>query len=131
MKTTLPSKLLMLSLAVAMTTTSELSAAPNSIGLQVNHNGISTVFATAAKNDPPVKITPHVMKREMVVKAKKNKSKQKQLDFFVFDTGGQMVQHHKMKPKDSYRLAGLKRGQYIYRVFSGDEEAANGKFEIR
>jgi hypothetical protein len=36
-----------------------------------------------------------------------------------------------MNPKDHYRMTGLARGTYVYRVFSSDEEIATGKFEIR
>ncbi|MBK7181464.1 MAG: T9SS type A sorting domain-containing protein [Bacteroidetes bacterium] len=55
----------------------------------------------------------------------------REIDFFVFDVEGTLVQHYKMKEKDHYRIAGLSRGTYVYRVFSGDEETATGKFEIR
>ena len=54
-----------------------------------------------------------------------------EIDFFVFDVEGTLVQHYKMKEKDHYRVSGLARGTYVYRVFNGDEESASGNFEIR
>jgi hypothetical protein len=76
-----------------------------------------------------VKLYPDIIKREMHVVAKKNDGKE--VEFFVFDIQGTLVQNYKMKHKDHYRIAGLKKGVYIYRVFCGDEEKATGKFEIR
>lgn len=80
-------------------------------------------------NNSSVKIYPDVLKREMHVVAKENDGKV--IDFFVFDLEGTLVQNYKMKEKDHYRIAGLARGTYVYRVFNGDEETASGKFEIR
>jgi hypothetical protein len=79
-------------------------------------------------NNRFVKIYPDALLREMHVVAKDENA---QLDFFVFDVQGTLVQNYKMKPKDHYRIAGLARGTYIYRVFNGDEETAAGQFEIR
>lgn len=83
----------------------------------------------ASLNNNSVKIYPDVVKREMHVVAKDNDGKQ--IDFFVFDLQGTMLQNYKMKAGDHYRIAGLARGTYVYRVFCGDEETAAGKFEIR
>lgn len=80
-------------------------------------------------NNSSVKISPDILKREMHVVAKDNDGKL--VDFFVFDIQGTLIQNYKMKAKDHYRIAGLARGTYIYRVFCGDEETAAGKFDIR
>ncbi|MBL0067577.1 MAG: T9SS type A sorting domain-containing protein [Chitinophagaceae bacterium] len=80
-------------------------------------------------NNNAVKIYPDILKRDMHVVAKENDGRE--IDFVVFDVEGTLVQHYKMKEKDHYRIAGLSRGTYVYRVFSGDEETATGKFEIR
>jgi hypothetical protein len=80
-------------------------------------------------NNSSVKIYPDALKREMHVVAKNNDGKM--IDFFVFDLEGTLVQNYKMNAKDHYRISGLARGIYVYRVFSGDEETATGKFEIR
>jgi hypothetical protein len=80
-------------------------------------------------NNSAVKIYPDVIKRDMHVIAKDNDGKE--IDFFVFDVEGTLVQHYKMKEKDHTKLSGLKRGTYVYRVFSGDVEKATGNFEIR
>lgn len=85
--------------------------------------------AFASHNNSSVKIYPDVLKRDMHVVAKNNDGKV--IDFFVFDLQGTLVQNYKMKAKDHYRISGLARGTYIYRVFNGDEETAAGKFEIR
>jgi len=79
-------------------------------------------------NNSFVKIYPDALRREMHVVAKDEDA---QLDFFVFDVQGTLVQNYKMKPKDHYRITGLARGTYVYRVFNGDEETAAGQFEIR
>lgn len=80
-------------------------------------------------NNDAVKIYPDALKREMHVVAKENEGKE--IDFFVFDVEGTLLHNYKMQPKDHKRITGLKRGTYVYRVFSGDEETAAGKFEIR
>lgn len=80
-------------------------------------------------NNEAVKIYPDIIKREMHVVAKDNDGKE--LNFFVFDISGNLMQQYKMKARDHYRISGLKKGIYIYRVFAGDEETATGKFEIR
>lgn len=84
----------------------------------------------ALLNNSSVKIYPDALKREMHVVAKDNNDG-KQIDFFVFDVQGTLVQNYKMKAKDHYKISGLARGTYLYRVFNGDEETASGKFEIR
>lgn len=80
-------------------------------------------------NNAAVKIFPDMIRRDMHVVAKENEGME--VDFFVFDLQGTLIQNVKMKAKDHIRLTGLARGQYIYRVFNGDEESAAGKFEIR
>jgi hypothetical protein len=80
-------------------------------------------------NNASVKIYPDAFKRSMHVIAKESESQK--LEFFVFDLQGTLVQNHKMNAKDHIKIEGLARGSYIYRVFSGDEETASGKFEIR
>lgn len=79
-------------------------------------------------NNGVIKIYPDILKRTMHVISKEG---QEQMDFFVFDLQGTLKQHVKMNPKDHYKVAGLARGIYIYRVFSGDNETATGQFEIR
>ena len=85
--------------------------------------------AFASRNNDAVKIYPDIIKRDMHVVAKENEGKE--ITFFVFDVQGTLLQQRKMKAKDHYRVTGLKKGVYIYRIFSGDEETATGKFEIR
>jgi hypothetical protein len=87
----------------------------------------TTTFSS--KNNKVVKIYPDMVKREMHVIAKENGGSQ--IDFFVFDLQGTLVQQYKLNEKDHKRIAGLAPGTYIYRVFSGDTESAAGKFEIR
>ena len=85
--------------------------------------------AFASHNNSSIKIYPDALKREMHVVAKNNEGKV--IDFFVFDLQGTLVQNYKMNAGDHNRISGLQRGVYVYRVFSGDEETAAGKFEIR
>jgi hypothetical protein len=68
-------------------------------------------------------------KRNMHLIAGENAGKN--VDFFVFDLQGTLVQNFKMKEKDQLKIAGLAKGKYVYHVFSGDEEKATGQFEIK
>jgi hypothetical protein len=52
----------------------------------------------------------------MHVVAKDNEGKE--IDFFVFDLEGSLVQHYKMKGKDHNKMTGLSRGTYVYRVLA-------------
>lgn len=80
-------------------------------------------------NNSSIKIYPDILKRDMHVVAKKNDGQM--VDFFVFDLEGTLVLNYKMKAKDHFRIAGLRKGTYVYHVFRGDEETATGKFDIR
>jgi len=82
-----------------------------------------------SRNNNAVKIYPAILKRDMHVVAKDNEGKE--IDFFVFDLQGTLVQNYKMKAKERRRISDLERGSYIYRVFCGDEETASGTFQIR
>src|ERR1043165_2676156 len=57
----------------------------------------------ASLNNVAVKIYPDVIKRDMHVVAKGNDGKE--IDFFVFDVEGALVQHYKMKAKDHNKLS--------------------------
>lgn len=99
------------------------------------------------RNKTAIKIYPDAWKRIMhvVVKGKTQKTSQKialaendqtgetenEIDFFVFDMQGTLILNYKMKTGSHERIAGLARGTYIYRVFTGDEETASGDFEIK
>jgi len=88
-----------------------------------------TSKAFSARNNSSVKIYPDILKREMHVMAKYNEGKE--IDFFVFDLSGTLMHNFKMKSKEHTKITGLDKGVYVYRVFSGDEETASGKFEIK
>lgn len=107
-----------------------LMSATNS-GEDPKEDGRKKKFTNAfvSRNNNSVKIYPDVFKRDMHVVAKDHDGKA--IDFFVFDLQGTLIQHYKMMAKDHERITNLQRGQYIYRVFCGDEETAAGKFEIR
>ncbi|MEO6612220.1 MAG: T9SS type A sorting domain-containing protein [Chitinophagaceae bacterium] len=92
-------------------------------------NKTKTAKEFSSRNNNSVKIYPDAVKRDMHVVAKDNEGKE--IDFFVFDIQGTLVQHYKMKGKDHNKMAGLSRGTYVYRVFCGDEETAAGNFDIR
>jgi ribosomal protein L18 len=83
----------------------------------------------ASRNNPSVNIYTDAQKRVMHVVAKEND--QKEVDFFVFDLEGTLVQNYKMKSKDHVKIGGLAKGSYIYRVFCGDNETASGNFVIK
>lgn len=83
----------------------------------------------SSRNNSSVRIFPDILKRVMHVVAKNDEGKE--IDFFVFDLEGILMQHYKMKTGDHEKLTGLERGKYIFRVFSGDEETATGNLDIR
>ena len=84
---------------------------------------------SSSRNNSSVKIYPDMIKREMHVVSKENEGKD--IEFFIFDLEGTLIQNYRMKPKDHIRLNTLKRGKYRYNVFCGDTETAAGEFEIR
>ena len=95
---------------------------------------VKTVKAKKAKsfnslNNQSVKIYPDAFNKDMHVIAKENENKE--IDFFVFDTQGNLLYNYKMINKDHFKISGLARGTYVYRVFNGDIETAAGKFDIR
>ncbi len=79
-------------------------------------------------NNKFVKIYPDAFKRDMHVVDKDTRS---EVDFYVFDLQGKMMQNSKMKVNEHYRITGLAKGKYVYRVFNGDTETASGLFEIK
>lgn len=82
---------------------------------------------SSSRNNSSVKIYPDILKRVMHVVARDNDD----IDFFVFDLEGTIVKHYKMKNGDHQKITDLERGKYVFSVFSGDEETATGKFDIR
>lgn len=82
-----------------------------------------------SRNNTSVKIFPDALKRIMHVVAKENEGKE--VDFFVFDMQGTLMLNYKMKSGDHQKITGLSRGTYEYRVFTGDEQTASGKFLIK
>jgi hypothetical protein len=93
-----------------------------------NEDPRKSAKANSSRNNNAVKIYPDLLKRVMHVVAKDNDGKE--IDFFVFDLQGTLMQHYKMSEGDREKIA-LARGKYVYHVFSGDEETATGEFEIR
>ena len=83
----------------------------------------------SSRNNHAVRIYPDAIKRVMHVVAKENKGQE--IDFFVFDLQGTLIQHYKMAGGEKQKLSSLARGKYVYNVFAGDTETASGQFEIR
>ena len=84
----------------------------------------STAFSL---NNKSVKIYPDAIKREMHVISKERS----ETSFFVFDLEGTLIVNRELKEGEHFKISGLKRGFYTFHLFSGDEEKATGKFEIR
>jgi hypothetical protein len=83
---------------------------------------------SSSRNNSSVRIYPDILKRVMHIVARDN---EETVDFFVFDLESTLIQHYKMKPGEHQKLSELKRGKYVFSVFSGDEETATGNFDIR
>ena len=75
-----------------------------------------------------VKVYPDATRKVMFVEAKETRGSK--IDFFVFDLEGTLMKHFKMKTGDREKISGLEKGKYVYSVFSGDEEADHGEFDI-
>jgi hypothetical protein len=56
---------------------------------------------------------------------------EKEIDFLVFDINGNMVLNYKMKAGEKRSISNLKKGAYMYHVFSEDEYLTTGKIEFR
>jgi len=91
--------------------------------------GRTKLKSNASLKNNFVKIYPDIFKRDMHVVAKD--LEEQEIEFFVFDVEGTLIQNQKMKGKDHIRISGLARGTYRYHVFLGDMERAGGSFEIR
>lgn len=87
----------------------------------------TTRFSTS-RNNSAVRIYPDVLKRVMHVVARDNEA---EVDFFVFDLEGTLIQHYRLQPGEHQKMIDLARGKYVFSVFEGDEETAAGNFEIR
>ena len=104
------------------------SSALYAAGNPIERKEVKTKIS-ASRNNSSVRIYPDAIKRVMHVVAKDNETPE--VDFFVFDLEGTIIKHYKMKSGAHEKLTDLERGKYVFRVFSGDEETAMGKFEIR
>ncbi|HVE62104.1 MAG TPA: T9SS type A sorting domain-containing protein [Chitinophagaceae bacterium] len=53
------------------------------------------------------------------------------LHFYVFDVSGTLIHQITLKGKKKYKIANLKKGIYMYDVFSNDESIENGKIIVK
>jgi hypothetical protein len=83
----------------------------------------------SAKSIASVKVIPDIIRRTMHVTVKADK--EKQLDFYVFDMDGKMVQSYKVKGGERVTIENLERGIYTYHVFCEDESIATGQLQFR
>jgi hypothetical protein len=81
------------------------------------------------KNQNVVKVFPDPIKKTIHVVART--ANEKEIDFLVFDINGNMVLNYKMKAGEKRSISNLKKGAYMYHVFSEDEYLTTGKIEFR
>jgi len=81
------------------------------------------------RNQNVVKVYPDVFKKEIHVLARS--TNERDIDFLVFDINGNMVLNYKMKAGEKRSIDNLKRGTYMYHVFSDDEFLTTGKLEFK
>lgn len=81
------------------------------------------------KNQNVVKVFPDAIKKTMHVVARSGN--EKEIEFLVFDINGNMVLNYKMQPGEKRSIGNLKKGAYMYHVFSEDEYVTTGKIEFR
>ncbi len=53
------------------------------------------------------------------------------LHFYVFDVSGTLMHQITLKGKNKYKIANLKKGIYMYDVFSNDESIEHGKIIVK
>jgi hypothetical protein len=53
------------------------------------------------------------------------------LHFYVFDVSGTLMHQITLKGKNKYKIANLKKGIYMYDVFSDDESIEHGKLVVK
>jgi hypothetical protein len=109
-------------------------AADNKTGISINKNKFDDEKKPGKKerslrNQNVVKVYPDALRKTMHVVAKS--SNEKEIDFLVFDLNGNMVLNYKMKAGEKRTIANLKKGEYMYHVFSNDEYLTTGKIEFR
>lgn len=129
MKQKLPSLVLAMSLLLGVLLQSGTASANEDPKKDLTEVRKKKSKVSSSRNNSAVKIYPDLFRKTMHVVAKDNVAKD--VDFFVFDLQGELIQHYKMKAGDHERIEGLARGKYVFHVFVGDEETANGKFEMR
>jgi hypothetical protein len=109
-------------------------AADNKTGISVNKHKFDDEKKPGKKvrslrNQNVVKVYPDALKKSVHVVAKS--SNEKEIDFLVFDINGNMVLNYKMKAGEKKTITNLKKGEYMYHVFSNDEYLTTGKIEFR
>jgi len=53
------------------------------------------------------------------------------LHFYVFDVSGTLMHQITLKGKNKYKITNLKKGIYMYDVFSNDESIEHGKIIVK
>ncbi len=81
------------------------------------------------RNQNVVRVYPDALRKSMHVIAKN--TNEGEIDFLVFDINGNMVLNYKMKAGEKRTIVNLKKGEYMYHVFSNDEYLTTGKIEFR
>jgi hypothetical protein len=81
------------------------------------------------KNQNVVRVFPDALKKKIHVVARSGN--EKEIDFLVFDINGNMILNYRMKAGEKRSISHLKRGTYMYHVFSEDEYLTTGRIEFR
>lgn len=103
------------------------SVSENIPGSETKDAGEISNKAKAGRKERSVKIYPDMVKKMIHVK----NVEEQPVDFYVFDTEGAIVLHYKMDENDHKKITGLKRGEYVYQVFGGDEMTSSGKITVK
>ena len=109
-------------------------AADNNTGISISKKNFDDEKKPGKKerslrNQNVVKVYPDALRKTMHVIAKS--TNENEIDFLVFDINGNMVLNYKMKAGEKRTIANLKKGDYMYHVFSNDEYLTTGKIEFR
>lgn len=55
----------------------------------------------------------------------------KEIQFYVFDLEGTMIENVRLVGKERKKIRGLKKGTYLYDVFNNDESIERGKIVVK
>jgi hypothetical protein len=93
---------------------------------------LAAIYMNATAGTKRVKsITVNVATEQSNVSVSVKSSRSCELQFYVFDMGGQLVKQYSIKAPSSSMINSLSKGTYMYDVFHDDKKIKSGKIELK